>query len=128
MLAYIERLLEKPVQDPSRCPGLSRDLICAFDLSEDLRLADNHGFQTRSHPKQMPNGGVSREPKKMLELRSFYRTIKIMKKRFESYLRRRAAYVDSRSVKGRQQSAFVAATDLREPHQGIGQCGVRDSK
>src|ERR1700731_357873 len=84
MLAYLERLLKKPVQYLSRCPGLGRDLICAFDLSEDLRLTDDHGFQTRSHPKQMPNGGGSRQSKKMLELRCLYRTVEIMKKRFDS--------------------------------------------
>jgi hypothetical protein len=84
MLAYLECLLEKPVQDPSGSPGLSRDLIGAFDLSEDLRLTHDHGFQTRSHPKQMPNAGGSRQSKKMLELRCLYRTVEIMKKRFDS--------------------------------------------
>jgi len=51
MLGYLKGLLEKPVQDPSGCAGLSCDLIGAFDLSKDLRLTDNHGFQTRGHPK-----------------------------------------------------------------------------
>src|SRR6266403_5139517 len=128
MLAYLERLLKKPVQDLSRCPGLSRDLIGAFDLSEDLRLTDDHGFQTRSHPKQMPNGGGSRQSKKMLELRCLYRTVEIMKKRFDSQLRIRANNVEFRSVTGRQEYTFVDATDLPEPHQRIGQCRVRDSK
>src|SRR5260370_5675947 len=128
MLAYLERLLKKPVQYLSRCPGLSRDLICAFDLSEDLRLTDDHGFQTRSHPKQMPNGGGSRQSKKMLELRCLYRTVEIMKKRFDSYLRIRADNVEFRSVTGRQEYTFVDTTDLPEPHQRIGQCRVRDSK
>src|SRR5208283_2709640 len=128
MLAYMERLLEKPVQDPSRSPGLSRDLICTFDLSEDLRLTHNHGFQTRSHSKQMPNGGVSRESKKVLELRCLYRPLESRKERLNSELRIRADNVEFRSVTGRQQYTFLDATDLREPHQRIGQCRVRDSK
>src|SRR5271157_503781 len=107
MLAYLECFLEKPVQDPSRSPGLCRDLICAFDLSEDLRLTHDHRFQTRSHSKQMPNSGVSRELKKMLELRCLYRTVEIMKERFDSELRIRADNVEFRSVTGRQQYTFL---------------------
>ena len=51
-----------------------------------------------------------------------------MKKRFDGQLRIRADNVELRSVTGRQEYTFVDATDLREPHQRIGQCRVRDSK
>src|ERR1700722_4982630 len=128
MLADVERLLEKPIQNPARRPGSRRRLVGAFDLPKNLRLAQDHRLQSGSDPEQMPNRGNSLEPEKMLQLANCQRTVEIMKKRFDRQLRILGDNIKFCPVTGRQEHTFLDARELRESSQRIAQSGVRDGK
>src|ERR1700738_771177 len=59
MLADMECLLEKSVQDSARRPRPRRCLIGSFNLPKNFRFAQNHRFEPGGNPKQMTDRGNS---------------------------------------------------------------------
>src|ERR1700693_6124147 len=116
-LSDVESLLEKSVQNPARRPGPRCNLVGAFDLPENLCLAQNHRFQAGSNPEQMPDRGKSLQPEKMLEFADLDLTVEIMEKRFDGQLRILGDNIKFCPVTGRQEHTFLDTPELGKPSQ-----------
>lgn len=51
--------MKQPVQDGAYGSGLMRSIVVLFELTQNLRLADDHRIETRGDPKQMAHRIVS---------------------------------------------------------------------